>query len=284
MSGVKYVDDLYNARVKYFQDGTSQVSLFPFARDRHPEMRKREVRAETTEEQAILNRNQSMERVFDICRNNTFDWFITMTFSEDKMRDRYDYDEYTKLMGAFTRKLKRWGCEYVIVPELHPTSGAIHAHGVVAGQLPTIRAVNPHTGEPLVDKFGRPVYNIPIYKYGFTTATRPDNQAAVSHYIAAYISKTVDWLPKGKKCYWASRSLERPVVCHDYLDQSDFADYAASSTYMRACPSKVGTYFFAERGGQGGQAEVNKIKMSDSSMEPAAWIEVEDIPGMEDFV
>lgn len=260
MGSQKYIDDTYNLRKKTFSDGTEQFTLFPFPRDRKPEkVERRPKEKDTTEEQQVANKNQSKERVFDLARENTFDWFITLTFDPEKV-NRYDYDECCKNIVLFTRALRRRDCQYVIVPELHE-DGAVHFHGVVQGDLPTTRATNPYTGEFLFDFKGREIYNIPIYKWGFTTATRPDNAGAVAHYLAKYITKTVGWLPKNRKCYWASKGLKRPFL--EYLNSGldvSFVEVMEQAHYRRACQSQVGPYYFAERRLEEAECEVNKMK------------------------
>lgn len=270
--GSLYIDDTYNVRRKVFSDGTEQFTMFPIPREKKPEKVVRSEREkETSEEQRIANKNQAKERIFDLARENTFDWFITLTFDPAKVA-RYDYDDCCKNMVLFTKALRDRSCMYVIVPELHE-DGAFHFHGVVAGDLPTIRATSPHTGKPLFDKKGREIYNIPIYRWGFTTATRPDHQGAVSTYLAKYITKATEWLPKHRKCYWASKSLRRPIVEYLNLTQEDFGLVSAGARYRKVLGSDVGPYYFAERGGKEVDHEVNKMK-SISELEPVGWVEV----------
>lgn len=61
------------------------------------------------------------------------------------------------------------------------------------------------------DKKGRIIYNLTNYKLGFTTATVIDSLEASQHYITKYISKDLVELSKGKKRYWTSKNLKKPV-------------------------------------------------------------------------
>lgn len=56
----------------------------------------------------------------------------------------------------------------------------------------------------------------------------------VATYIAKYLTKDIS-VPKGRKCYWASRSLAKPTV--DYVDMpgdSFLWDVWATARYTKA--------------------------------------------------
>ena len=111
---------------------------------------------------------------------------------------------------------------YLLVPELHE-KGRYHFHGLIKGPLPHEEARNPW-GKLILDDNGHQVYNIPIFKYGFTTAIKCYSQAATG-YVAKYITKQ-DAVPEGKKRYWVSRNAARPKL--EYLE----LDAAASSFFI----------------------------------------------------
>lgn len=72
------------------------------------------------------------------------------------------------------------------------------------------------------DKKGRIIYNLTNYKMGFTTATVIDSVEASQHYITKYISKDLIELSKGKKRYWVSKNLKKPVENKYDLDEEEF--------------------------------------------------------------
>lgn len=298
-------DGRYNARVKYFSDGTVQTSLFPFSRNEDkselvdvpltPWEHKEPIYCQVVKHRLydgdspppiqdfirkrgkrVDNKAQSVERIFDYCRENEGKWFVTLTFAPWAC-NRYDYDECLKVVQRFVRKLRRMDIRYVLVPERHQ-DGAIHFHGVLFDDLSVHRAIHPRTGMPMVDRWGREVYNIPCYTWGFSTASKPDSVAKVAHYISSYITKCVDWLPKGKNCYLCSKSLLKPVTVHENVSWQDIIEKKGQISFYRAFPSPVGTYFFFEEG-RSGNSEVNKIKSlpeSASAPEPVGWIDVYD--------
>lgn len=71
------------------------------------------------------------------------------------------------------------------------------------------------------DKKGRIIYNLTNYKQGFTTATVIDSLEASQHYITKYISKDLVELSKGKKRYWVSKNLKKPMENTYCLDNDE---------------------------------------------------------------
>ncbi len=61
------------------------------------------------------------------------------------------------------------------------------------------------------DKKGKTIYNLLNYKLGFTTCTLIESLQASQHYITKYISKDLISVSKGKKRYWASKNLNKPI-------------------------------------------------------------------------
>ena len=78
------------------------------------------------------------------------------------------------------------------------------------------------TDSSIRDKKGRIIYNLTNYKLGFTTATVIDSVEASQHYITKYISKDLIELSKGKKRYWVSKNLKKPVENKYDLDEEEF--------------------------------------------------------------
>lgn len=125
---------------------------------------------------------RAKEKIFDIAMCNDFEYFITWTLNND-MIDRYDAQLVAQKLKKFLNNLVvRKEVRYLVVPELH-RDGAIHMHGLIAGQL---RMVD--SGRKLPD--GRTIFNMPEWKLGFSTAIELDNQKGrVSSYIVKYVQK-----------------------------------------------------------------------------------------------
>jgi hypothetical protein len=142
-------------------------------------------------------------RLSDIVIANEFDLFCTFTFATE----RQDIRRCKARMSSWlNNQYKRQGkFKYLIVPEFHKDGVSIHFHALFQG----------YKGE-LVDsghkrKDGRIVYNIPGWRFGFSTATKIDTEGLplVSSYVKKYITKD---MPKidNKKRYWCSHNLVRP--------------------------------------------------------------------------
>lgn len=240
----------YNCRLKTYSDGTQLFSRFPVDRGRDDKVPRKAKLLVSSDEKKRSNLNQAKERVFDIVRENDFDVFITTTFNPDIV-DSFDYGACCDEIKRFTRVLRERDIDYILVPELHE-SGRIHFHGALRGELPLVPAYSAKDGRELFDKFGRRIYNVPVYTVGFTTATYIDDQSRVASYVAKYITKAQDWLPKGKKAYWVSRGLARPVVSKEYLYPDDVTQLVSESHYTKALSSPIGCYYLFERGGDSG--------------------------------
>ena len=72
------------------------------------------------------------------------------------------------------------------------------------------------------DGKGRIIYNLTNYKLGYTTATIIDSVEASQHYITKYISKDLIELSKGKKRYWVSKNLKRPIENEYFVEENEF--------------------------------------------------------------
>ncbi|MBR5185663.1 MAG: hypothetical protein IKW19_05130, partial [Akkermansia sp.] len=144
---------------------------------------------------------------------NGFDFFVTLTLDPAKI-DRYDGAAVTRALNQWTDNMvRRHGLRYILVPERHQ-DGAYHFHGFMSGD--GLKAIN--SG---ICWDGRPVYNLPQWKYGFTTAQRlyGDYHAAVG-YCCKYIGKQDGQRPLGR-WYYSGGQLHDPVKV--YTD----ADYRA---------------------------------------------------------
>ena len=144
---------------------------------------------------------------------NEFDYFVTLTLDAQRI-DRYDGAAVVKGLSRWCNDMvKRHGLRYILVPELHK-DGAFHFHGFMAGD-----------GLQIVDSGvkwdGKPVYNLPQWRYGFTTAQRlyGEYSAAVG-YCCKYIGKQQGQRPLGR-WYYSGGPLARPEVDFQNLDIRD---------------------------------------------------------------
>lgn len=190
------------------------------------------------------NMKRARQKVYDIARSNPFTHFITLTFDPDKV-DSFDYSVAVDKLESFTKLLRRHDCTYVLVPELHK-SGRYHFHGlIILGNLRLEQAVSPYTGALMYDEQGRPVYNLPQYDLGFSTATEITDPARTASYIAKYLTKEMQ-VPKGKKCYWASRSCARPTESLAMMDSEELTEHICDSRFIKVTNNVWGDFLIAE--------------------------------------
>jgi hypothetical protein len=147
---------------------------------------------------------------------NGFEYFVTLTLDPAKI-DRYDPAAVTKALGRWADNMvRRHGLRYILVPEQHK-DGAFHFHGFMAG--PGLQAQD--SG---VEWDGRPVYNLPQWPYGFTTAQRlyGDYHAAVG-YCCKYIGKQNGQRPLGR-WYYSGGALREPEKVYVDLEYNDLEE------------------------------------------------------------
>lgn len=177
-----------NAREKVYPNGFRRVTICSKSVFKNDEYMELVTSSSVAKEKDLSNptRGDSIrrakEKIFDIAMCNDFEYFITWTLNND-MIDRYDAQLVAQKLKKFLNNLVvRKEVRYLVVPELH-RDGAIHMHGLIAGQL---RMVD--SGRKLPD--GRTIFNMPEWKLGFSTAIPLDSQKGrVSGYITKYVQK-----------------------------------------------------------------------------------------------
>lgn len=141
---------------------------------------------------------------------NQFVYFVTLTLDPARI-DRYDGKAVTRALGQWCDNMaRRHGLRYILVPERHK-DGAFHFHGFMAGDGLEVR-------ESGVEWGGRPVYNLPQWRLGFTTAQRlyGDYPAAVA-YCCKYIGKQEGERPLGR-WYFSGGGLKEPEKIYADFD------------------------------------------------------------------
>lgn len=188
------------------------------------------------EHSAAVSRARTINRLYYLARSNEWEWFVTLTFSPEKV-NRFDYTECTKKVSKWLNHCRRKSpkMKYLVVPEQHK-SGAWHFHGLLAN-VDELGFVD--SGKR--DRKGKKIYNIGTYRFGFTTATRVTDMEKVSKYISKYITKDLCAVTVNKKRFWASRNLsEAPVIdyCLEAEEKRSFQLMIADSIkYMKTVKS-----------------------------------------------
>lgn len=141
-------------------------------------------------------------RISDLVLSNKFDMFVTFTFKSN----RQDINLLKNQLSNWIHNQKRIHGEfsYILVPEFHKDGKSIHFHGLLSG----------YNGKVVFSgkiQRGRQIYNVTSYRLGFSTLAYIDNTEKVSSYIKKYITKDMPTI-KGKKRYWCSKDLTRPII------------------------------------------------------------------------
>lgn len=163
---------------------------------------------ESPESISYRSLSRTRQQIFNYARCNHFDFFVTLTFNP-QLVDSFDYSVSSKVMSDWLSTIRRKypDLKYVGVPELHK-SGRYHFHFLMAGI----------DGMPMVDggkrtPKGQVIYNLPSYRFGWSTAIKVYEQGAkLSGYLTKYITKDLAKVTKNRKRYWCSRNLTLPYI------------------------------------------------------------------------
>lgn len=174
--------------------------------------------------------NRTKQELYKISRQCKWEYFITLTFDPQKI-DRTDYVECTKKACQWVKnQSKRYACDlkYVLVPELHSDKKSWHVHGLISdiGNI-SLYDSGKKSG-------GKTVFNLSGWKYGFSTAVaigKNDEEIfKVSNYITKYITKELCGFTKGKRRYFASRNIPKPIEITAWLKPCEIDNYISIVT------------------------------------------------------
>mgnify|MGYP004647998565 CR=1 FL=1 len=171
---------------------------------------------------------RAIDKVYDIAFQNEWAYFLTCTINKENGFDRNDpIAVYDKLHNWLKNKVTRNGLQYLAIPEYHPESGeGIHIHALVNDVLKRVdsgrvlfKDGKAWRRDDLVRRgvdvsAYKTIYNVPQWKYGFTTAIPVSGSpAALACYITKYITK--DCKKIFGKYYLSSRNICRKadVIC-----------------------------------------------------------------------
>lgn len=199
----------------------------------------REAGVKSEGENQLRSMRRARAKLRRLALANDFSYFVTLTLDPLKI-DRYDGQAVVKALSRWADNMvRRAGLRYILVPELHK-DGAFHFHGFFAGD-----------GLKVVDSGvkwdGRPVFNLPQWNFGFSTAQElyGDYAAAVG-YCCKYIGKQQDGQrpieqdgqrplenieqqsgqrPLGR-WYYSGGDLRQPVKVYADLDYREIHDCA----------------------------------------------------------
>lgn len=203
----------YPGMVRLFVPNSPRLILRPELESYgDPKPRTRNIKKEISEEDLERSIRQSRKTLRNLLLRNKFDLFVTMTIGKERDDDT---KSIKKILTWLKNQRKKNGLfRYVFVTERHKT-GALHFHGVFGDYPGKLKpAISPKSGKP-IKEHGREIYNLAEYKSGFSTVKKIgssiEDRQRVGGYIAKYITK--DMVAEfGKKRYWCSRGLIRPIT------------------------------------------------------------------------
>jgi hypothetical protein len=149
---------------------------------------------------------------------NEFRWFVTLTFNPEKV-DSFDAAAVVKKLNAWcSNMVQRKGLRYILIPELHPTSGRIHFHGFFSDCVEVVDSGH-------ADRQGHKIYNLPQWTLGFTTAIELyDDYSRAVGYVSKYIGKQ-----NGKitgRWYYSGGDLREPEITYAEISPAELlAEY-----------------------------------------------------------
>lgn len=193
----------------------------------------------------------------DICLSTPFRYFVTLTLDPAKI-DRHDMEALTKVLNRWAdNRVRRNGLAYVLVPERHK-DGAIHLHGFFTESVPLLdsgtmklpgakRPRRPRDAKQRAEweaAGAKPVYNIPGWTLGFSTAIPLDGayESAVA-YCCKYVRKAAEKI--GGRWFYRGGKLGKPVVEYADADVNDVAACEGAYTFT------AGGHMFAMVRGKG---------------------------------
>ena len=212
--------------------GWETAEDFSRAGRRGPEPAKREKGKKAEGDDMLRSMRRARANLRRLALANSFDYFVTLTLDPAKI-DRYDGAAVTRALSQWADNMvRRHGLRYILVPEQHK-DGAFHFHGFFAGA----GLIAADSG---VQWDGRPVYNLPQWTLGFTTAQRlyGEYTAAVG-YCCKYIGKQAGQRPLGR-WYYSGGALAKPEKTYVALDYRSLAeDYKSEAIEFEIPGSKM---------------------------------------------
>ena len=129
------------------------------------------------------NIRRARQKALHIAMLTSFTHFITWTLDKRKI-NCCDLSEVNSVLKTFLKNCAlRYDLTYLVVPELHK-SGAIHMHGLINGNMKLVDSGHRYWG-------GRIIYNMPQWKYGWTTAIpMHGDQRQIAYYLTKHINDT----------------------------------------------------------------------------------------------
>lgn len=182
------------------------------------------------EEKLPENIRRAKSKVFELALCNNFTYFCTLTFSQEKVKDRYDLEgcmkSFSKWLNNYNYRTAAAAVQYLLIPEPHQ-DGAWHLHGLVSGipeadlrQFQSYELLPNHIRKELAK--GHQVFQWTAYdkKFGYCTLSPIRSTDAVSKYITKYVTKELGSSVKelNAHLYYRSHGLKQKELIYSAPD------------------------------------------------------------------
>lgn len=239
---IEYLDSIQVRTYKRPVTVSNRIALPTKKQERHTEETDRTKRQ--IEHSIKSSVNRTINQIYMISRANKWEYFVTLTINPKKL-DNTDFNLISEKLNIWTNNLKkRYAPElkYIIVPELHKDKSKWHFHGLFAniGKMPLTFSGKVCVGKFVYDYVKKPfatkIYNIPLWKYGFSTATVIRDSSKASSYITKYITKDLSHILQNQHRYLASQNVDKPLERVFNIDYDEltriYSKYLSQITYM----------------------------------------------------
>lgn len=151
-------------------------------------------------------------------------YFVTLTFDKSKV-DRNNFSVCcSKTRNWLQNQRKRCGADnmaFICVPELHPQKmDAWHMHLIICNWDNI-----PITDSGHKDTRGRIIYNLDLWRYGFSTAIKieddPLTSIKLAKYVTKYFTKESSMIAHNKHRYFASQNIPKPNIKKWYFETEE---------------------------------------------------------------
>lgn len=191
---------------------------------------------EQLEHSITVSVNRTVNQIYSIARSNHWEYFVTLTADPKKINNK-DYILICDKLSIWLNNLrKRYApnLKYLVVPELHKDREKWHFHALFSdvGNLPFDFSGKVCVGKYVYDyekkPFATKIYNLPLWKYGYSTATRVRDTSKAASYITKYITKDLSRVLPSQNRYFNSHNCDRPVEHVYNIDYDVLADLVQS--------------------------------------------------------
>ena len=197
------VVDIVHSSAGFMESGWEEVGAKP------PERRSREKGKVAEGDDLARSMRRARAKLRRLALANEFRWFVTLTLDPAKI-DRSDGKAVAAALGRWADNMvRRKGLKYILVPELHQ-KGGIHFHGFFNEAVEVVDSGHR-------DAAGHPIFNLPEWTLGFTTAIGLYGEyASAVGYVTKYIGKQ-GLRPMGR-WYYSGGRLNEPTKLYADLD------------------------------------------------------------------